>query len=73
MLLLVLFVVLVVGLLPKKVGWGCVILLYYIRRVTILGRNANNGTNASTFFWNLNNASSNANRNIGSQLAGCCN
>lgn len=30
--------------------------------------NANNGTNAGTFYWNLNNSSSNANRNIGSQL-----
>ena len=32
-------------------------------------RNANNGTNAGTFYWNLNNDSSNRNRNIGTQLA----
>lgn len=37
---------------------------------TILGRNANNGMNASTFYWNLNNDSGNLNRNIGRQLAG---
>lgn len=31
--------------------------------------NANNGTNAGTFYLNSNNDSSNANRNIGSQHA----
>ena len=39
--------------------------------VTIFSRNANNGTNAGTFYWNLNNDSGNLNRNIGRQLAGC--
>ena len=39
------------------------------RHVTILGRNANNGTNAGAFYWNLNNDSGNLNRNIGRQLA----
>lgn len=38
--------------------------------VTIFSRNANNGTNAGTFYWNLNNGSGNLNRNIGRQLAG---
>lgn len=38
--------------------------------VTIISRNANNGTNAGTFYWNLNNDSGNLNRNIGRQLAG---
>ena len=38
--------------------------------VTIFSRNANNGTNAGTFYWNLNNDSGNLNRNIGRQLAG---
>lgn len=37
---------------------------------TILGRNANNALNASTFYWNLNNDSGNLNRNIGGRLAG---
>ena len=36
--------------------------------VTIFGSNANNGTNASTFYWNWNNDSSNANRNIGAHV-----
>jgi hypothetical protein len=30
--------------------------------------NWNNGTNADTFYWNGNNASSNANRNNGTRL-----
>ena len=38
-------------------------------RVVNVSRNANNGTNASTFCINANNDSSNRNRNIGSQLA----
>jgi len=38
--------------------------------VTIFSRNANNGTNAGAFYWNLNNDSGNLNRNIGRQLAG---
>lgn len=37
-------------------------------KVTKLGSKWNNGSNASTFYWNLNNASSNRNRNISSQL-----
>jgi len=45
-------------------------MLLFHRHVTILGRNANNGTNAGTFYWNLNNDSGNLNRNIGRQLAG---
>lgn len=32
---------------------------------THLGGNANNGVNAGVFYWNLNNDSSNRNRNIG--------
>lgn len=38
--------------------------------VVHVGRNANNGSKASVFALNANNASSNSNRNIGSQLAG---
>ena len=37
-------------------------------QVTKLGAKWNNGLNASAFYWNLNNASSNRNRNISSQL-----
>jgi hypothetical protein len=37
--------------------------------VVHVSRNANNGTNAGTFYVNANNDSSNANRNIGSHLA----
>lgn len=37
-------------------------------QVTKLGAHWNNGLNASAFYWNLNNASSNRNRNISSQL-----
>jgi len=37
-------------------------------QVTKLGTNWNNGLNTSAFNWNLNNASSNRNRNISSQL-----
>lgn len=36
--------------------------------VTKLGANWNNGLNTSAFYWNLNNASSNRNRNISRQL-----
>jgi hypothetical protein len=39
-------------------------------RVVNVSSNANNGTNAGTFYVNANNASSNRNRNIGTQLAG---
>lgn len=45
-------------------------MLFASWHVTILGRNANNGTNAGRFYWNLNNDSGNRNRNIGRQLAG---
>lgn len=38
-------------------------------RVARFGGNANNGTNAGGFYWNLNNASSNRNRNIGRRHA----
>ena len=37
-------------------------------KVTKLGAKWNNGLNTSPFYWNLNNASSNRNRNISSQL-----
>ena len=43
-------------------------MLLFHRHVTILGRNANNGTNAGTFYWNLNNDSGNRNRNIGTRV-----
>jgi hypothetical protein len=39
------------------------------QRVTILDGNANNGLNAGVTYWNLNNASGNLNRNIGSHLS----
>ncbi len=35
---------------------------------TLFSGNWNNGTNARTFYWNLNNPTSNVNRNIGRQL-----
>jgi len=38
-------------------------------RVVNVSSNANNGSNADTFYVNANNASSNRNRNIGAQLA----
>ena len=36
-------------------------------QVAKLGANWNNASNASAFYWNLNNVSSNRNRNISSQ------
>lgn len=33
-----------------------------------VGGNVNNGANAGLFYWNLNNASSNSNWNIGARL-----
>lgn len=39
-----------------------------IKKVTKLGAKWNNSANAGTFYWNLNNASSNRNRNISRQL-----
>ena len=35
------------------------------RHAALIGSNWNNGDNASPFNWNLNNATSNVNRNIG--------
>jgi hypothetical protein len=40
-----------------------------MNHVVHVGGNANNGTNAGAFCVNSNNDSSNANRNIGTQLA----
>ena len=40
--------------------------------VVNVSSNANNGTNAGTFYVNANNDSSNRNRNIGTQLAVSC-
>lgn len=37
--------------------------------ITQLGTNWNNGTNAGTFNWNVNNTPGNRNRNISSHLA----
>ena len=37
-------------------------------QVALFSSNSNNGVNAGTFYWNLNNESGNANTNIGSQL-----
>nr|DAY85438.1 MAG TPA: hypothetical protein [Caudoviricetes sp.] len=37
-------------------------------KVTKLGSKWNNSSNAGAFYWNLNNASSNRNRNISRQL-----
>lgn len=39
-----------------------------IKPVTKLGSNWNNGSNAGSFYWNVNNTSSNRNRNISGQL-----
>jgi len=39
------------------------------RRTDLFGGNWNNGDNASTFNFNLNNGASNVNRNIGTHLA----
>lgn len=36
--------------------------------VTHFGGNANNGLNTGSFYWNLNNAASNRNRNIGTHV-----
>ena len=45
--------------------------LLVVERVVHVGRSANNGANAGSFYLNSNNDSSNRNRNIGRQLAGC--
>ena len=39
-----------------------------IKPVTKLGSNWNNGSNAGSFNWNVNNTSSNRNRNISGHL-----
>lgn len=39
-----------------------------MKKVTKLGSKWNNSANAGTFYWNLNNATSNRNRNISRQL-----
>lgn len=39
-----------------------------VKKVTKLGSKWNNSANAGTFYWNLNNASGNYNRNISRQL-----
>lgn len=39
-----------------------------IKPVTKLGSNWNNGSNAGSFNWNVNNISSNRNRNISGHL-----
>lgn len=39
-----------------------------VGKVAILGAEWINGANAGAFYWNLNNASSNRNRNISRQL-----
>lgn len=39
-----------------------------MKKVTKLGSKWNNSANAGTFYWNLNNAHSNRNRNISRQL-----
>ena len=38
------------------------------KKITQLGSNWNNGTNAEPFYWNLNNSVGNRNRNISGQL-----
>ena len=38
-----------------------------IRQAALIGSNWNNGLNAGTFNWNLNNTASNVNRNIGTR------
>lgn len=45
--------------------------LYTIKnifKITQLGSNWNNGSNAGSFYWNLNNSVGNRNRNISSHL-----
>ena len=39
-----------------------------LNSVAKLGSNWNNGSNAGSFYWNVNNTSSNRNRNISGQL-----
>jgi len=65
-----------VWLIKKKESWTAGLLCYPAflegalchRRVTHFSGNANQGTDAGAFLWNLNNDSSNDNRNIGGRL-----
>ena len=43
-------------------------LIFKSTQVAKFSSNWNNGTNAGTFNWNLNNATSNVNQNIGTRL-----
>lgn len=40
----------------------------HLKKITQLGSNWNNGSNAGTFYWNLNNSVGNRNRNISGRL-----
>ncbi len=40
-----------------------------MRQVPLFSGNWNNGSQAGSFYWNLNNLGSNSNRNIGAQAA----
>lgn len=40
----------------------------YLKKITQLGSNWNNGTNAGTFYWYLHNSVGNRNRNISGRL-----
>ena len=40
----------------------------HFQLITQLGSNWNNSSNSGSFYWNVNNTSSNRNRNIGSHL-----
>ena len=44
-----------------------------LKKITQLGSNWNNGSNAGSFYWNLNNSVRNRNRNISSQLVNALN
>ena len=43
-------------------------LIFKLAQVAKFGSNWNNGTNAGTFNWNLNNVTTNVNRNISTRL-----
>lgn len=43
-------------------------LIFKLAQVAKFGSNWNNGSNAGTFYWNLNNATTNVNRNISTRL-----
>jgi hypothetical protein len=44
------------------------IFFFYLFQVSQLGSQWNNGSNAGSFYWNVNNSSANRNRNISRQL-----